>query len=286
MGILARQSVAVITDGSIKLAALLFDEIYTGYASNTVFDRSVRTEGLPASLGFADSDLDGEINCDAADDFYNNADPGEIKDPGAIRRHLDFLHPGDVVRGYSAKYKDKSFILFSKSDHIKEVSSGENVILRAVFESIPLPNIRVAPWDQILAFREDPSSVNEVRRLRMWLSDAIAATSVEQMSDALADRIDRYEWALEKHGFETLKGSIVSFLNPKKLVSVLGSAALASHFGSEWLAATAMAGYTLSEVGLQVKQYRIGMRDLTYSSSGEVAYLSRIRSEFGDESGK
>ena len=97
---------------------------------------------------------------------------------------------------------------------------------QAVLNRLRLVDADSLHLDQVLEFRRDDEAVTRYRAIRMWLTQALSATSVAEAEDIIAARIADYNWALDKHGLQSVEGALTSILNAKYLVPASGVATI------------------------------------------------------------
>jgi hypothetical protein len=61
-------------------------------------------------------------------------------------------------------------------------------------------------WEQVLEFRQDKTTKTKLDRLRRWFNIDLLKKSEEEIKNILGQKIDDYQWALKKHGIQTLIG--------------------------------------------------------------------------------
>lgn len=85
-------------------------------------------------------------------------------------------------------------------------------------------------WEQVLEFRQDKKTKTKLDRLRRWFNIDLLKKSEEEIKNILGQKLDDYQWALKKHGIQTLVGgstSIMSFVSGPTLLKLLTDSPLA-----------------------------------------------------------
>src|SRR5207244_674200 len=85
---------------------------------------------------------------------------------------------------------------------------GSSQIIVAALQGLRIVNERDLSWQQIADFRNDHAAKTKLRRLRHWLDSTMMGKPLSYVRDELAIRLDDYEWALKKHGINTVTGTV------------------------------------------------------------------------------
>jgi len=99
-------------------------------------------------------------------------------------------------------------------------------------------------WEQVLEFRQDKKAKTKLDRLRRWFNIDLLKKSEEEIKNILGQKLDDYQWALKKHGIQTLIGgstSIMSFVSGPTLLKLLTDSPLAMASGGVAIGAGAIA---------------------------------------------
>lgn len=135
-------------------------------------------------------------------------------------------------------------------------------------------------WDQILEFRQDPKALDLYRTFRLWATDAVNAESVSHAQDLIEQRIADREWALRKHGFKTVVGSMSSILSWDGLAMAAGGAGLTAYLASPNWAAISAGAVIVGKAAVWMAQRYIEREDLKRSKNPEVAIICEARRRF------
>ena len=116
---------------------------------------------------------------------------------------------------------------------------GNGIAYQAALENIPEIVEDHVSWEQILQFRSDEKAIRKYRELRFWLEYSLTAQSLEHAKDLIAHKIEDYEWAIHKHGLETVTGALSSIFGWKGLASVGAGLGIGAAIGEPvWSALT------------------------------------------------
>ncbi|GAA2683228.1 MULTISPECIES: hypothetical protein [Actinosynnema] len=86
-------------------------------------------------------------------------------------------------------------------------------------------NTELAPWEQVYDFKKDNESVRALRDMRLLFDEKLRDKNFSFVEDYISKKLDDYELARKKHGFETATGTLQLFLNSK---SAAGAGAIAA----------------------------------------------------------
>jgi hypothetical protein len=132
-------------------------------------------------------------------------------------------------------------------------------------------------WDQVVDFRRDTEAKIKLRRLRNWLSNEFVGKPISYVSDAIAIKLDDYEWATKKHGISVVSGTVSNLLDSKFIATtapVVG--ALWAGAGSG-LAELAAAGLLIGKVAVSLTDKLVDLKDRKRGQGSEVAFVHEIK---------
>jgi hypothetical protein len=272
--------------GVEKRAALLYDRILTS-----------QDEGLKDYVPYVPAELALSPPCILWDDLWDTL--RELIDSA---RHLEAIgHPfsQDIVREAQKEVSLKPFVRALQASgyaiapvYLSDAAFhfdhpvGPAAVYQAAITEIPDIDEAATSWDEILEFRHDAAALGLYRAFRLWANDAVKAESVAHAQDLIGQRLENREWALRKHGFNTVVGSMTSILSWDGLASVAGSAGLAAYFASPRWAAISAGGVIVAKSALWLAQRNIERAELARSAQAEVAIICEARRRLqnaGDE---
>jgi hypothetical protein len=133
----------------------------------------------------------------------------------------------------------------------------------------------------VIEFRRDSEAKKKLRRFRHWLDRDLVGKSVQYVADEIAGRLEDYEWALEKHGIQTVTGTLSDLLDPKVLggglVALVGGAAAVGEF---W-GAVAATGVLAGKATLSCASRLIDLHDAGRGPNAEVAFVHELKKKLG-----
>ncbi len=118
--------------------------------------------------------------------------------------------------------------------------------------------------------------------MRNWLDTEMVGKSISYVSDAIATRLDGYEWALKKHGIETVTGAVSDLLDYRFLASA-GSVVGGLLAGGLWagagtgLAELVGAGIVIGKAAVSVVNKRVDLADRKRGEGSEVAFVHELK---------
>lgn len=155
---------------------------------------------------------------------------------------------------------------------------------------LPLVNGEKILWEQVGEIRQDPDSVRQLRNLRLFLEGAEKEKGREYMQDYLLHRVDEYEAAAVKHGFELKKQPIRTLISMRHLpklaaygiLSLIDPSLSSAHAVMGALAATDIRG-AFEEIGdfaISLKEQEVlkGME----GEHQDVEYLVTVKKKLSD----
>ena len=100
-----------------------------------------------------------------------------------------------------------------------QYQSGETPVVIAVVEDLNIVAEESLSWEQVIEFRRDVPARLAYRSFIHWLDKDMIGKSVQFVVDEVSARMERYEWAMRKHGLQTVLGALECTLNAKTLLS-------------------------------------------------------------------
>ncbi len=150
----------------------------------------------------------------------------------------------------------------------------------AIVSSIPLVVEEKARWKQIVEFRADKQATWKYQRLRAWTNDVLMSKTKSQADDLIGQKIEDYTWALKKHGFSTVTGSLKSVVSAETMTTT-ALAGYASHLLVGNVSALISAGLVItSKAALEVVSFNLEREDLKRGKHSEIAVLYEIGNKF------
>ncbi len=158
------------------------------------------------------------------------------------------VNRNQVIKELVTEYKKEGihltpiYLTPTKYDEIKIVEEQEGVEICLDF--IPDVVEEKLTWEQVLEFRKDKKAKMKLDRLRRWFKTDLLKKNEEEIKNILGQKLDDYQWALKKHGIQTVIGgstSIMSFVSGPTLLKLLTESPLAMLSGGVAIGAGAIA---------------------------------------------
>jgi hypothetical protein len=132
-----------------------------------------------------------------------------------------------------------------------------------------------ASWEQIEELRSDRQARTRLQRLRAFAQTNYQGKPVSYIEDDLSARIDEYELASNKHGFDLVTGTLSTLLDSTHLQATVGAALAAAIVGGPIAAMSTAACIELAKVSLEFSKRKRVMVD--WHKSHPLAYLIEAR---------
>ena len=140
---------------------------------------------------------------------------------------------------------------------------------------LPLIDTTRATWDQILEIRSDSEARVRLQRLRAFAETNYQSKTITYIEDDLSSRIEEYERASRKHGFDLVTGSLSTLLDSSNLQATAAATLAAAVLGGPVLAASAAACIELGKFTLEFAKRKRTMQD--WASAHPLAYLIELQ---------
>jgi len=118
----------------------------------------------------------------------------------------------EIVKMYDEQ-KVKLTAIYLHPTEYDEVTLPQTPGLEVCLDFIPVILDAKLTWEQVLEFRKDKNAREKLDRLRRWFTIDLLTKSEEEIKSTLGKRLDDYNWALKKHGVQTVIGGLTSMLS-------------------------------------------------------------------------
>ena len=254
------ESLAIATMETYKQAALLFDKIY-----------------IPHNTG--DEEIDVPIELTVGIGAHNWA----IRDryEKQLSRHRgEYERQRVCMRLALRSVFPNAVLLFPTLESAEEeklFALPEQAVYQIAISDLLQIDASKTEWKQVQEFRKDEESLENYKRFARF-SRTLSANTHQEVVDILELRLEKYEWAIRKHGFETKIGGLSSVLGWDKLASI-GVAGIGGTFFNIPGLAEASAGLVLAgHVGLWVAERKLASEAIKQGDNSEVALIYEAKS--------
>jgi hypothetical protein len=164
----------------------------------------------------------------------------------------------------------------SKATYNREYLPGNVEALVAISENLAVVDEDKLSWAQVLELRRDLEAKEKLRRMRFWIDSEFSGKTVSHIADACAVRLENYEWALRKHGIETVTGTLSDLLDIKFLpAAAAAGAALATTVGP-LVATLGISGLVIGKMALSLTTRFVDLQDRAKGKDSEVAFIHEL----------
>jgi len=156
---------------------------------------------------------------------------------------------------------------------------------------LPLVKSENIEWGQVKEIRNDESSIQQLRRLRLFLDGLDHSKGKAYIQDLLLTKVEDYEKAATKHGFKTGKAPLKAFLSMKNIPKLLsyGICALLNPGLTSVQAVMAGLGSAelsgavkeIGDIGLSIKEKKV-MKEYD-GENKEIEYLVSIKKKLEEK---
>ena len=201
--------------------------------------------------------------------------------PQEIERFFTDLER-DLARGFQDTTGATVLPLYnSASRRDAQYHNGNQAALVSIVENLQIVDEEQLTWAQISEFRRDKEARAAYRLFIHWLDKDMIDRPVQYIADEVAQRLERHEWALRKHGIKTVIGSLSSTINPKSLVAT-STAGLAVNLiaGTQIWSLLTAGGLLVGHAALSMATALVERRDIELADR-EIAYVQKIKTHLG-----
>jgi hypothetical protein len=135
-----------------------------------------------------------------------------------------------------------------------------------------------AAWEQIVEFKQDRTSVSALRNLRLLFEEKLRDKSATYIEDYVQVKLEAYEIARRKHGFETATSSLQLIMNSKTAAGA-GAIAAAGMMTGHWGVFTSALG-----VGAALEAANLTLHIITrrrsfiwWSKTADLSYIVQAK---------
>jgi hypothetical protein len=272
-------AVAVIND---KTAALFYDRVWTGLGGRVPEDIGFRGasdfERIALLVASITNILRGMAPGDPAVEEVVKDLRKLYRDP-TDRQDFRVYVTRRLVESLAARHAVAAVPVFpSEVARDREYAEGDYEVLVAAIADIPIPVEERLTWEQVREFRGDDQAKLGVRRLKHWLDSEMVGKSWKFVGDELALRLDQYERALDKHGSETVLGSLSTALDSKVIVAGSAAATSVAFAGQPTWGLVAGGAVLVAKAAVHVAKSLLDLRNARWRINPEVAFVAELKS--------
>lgn len=257
-----------------KTAALLGDRVWLTFAgAEKQLDFSCGWSTpmevrLAALLVFGRSD-DGLFPEAITDDDVELTGPGE--------QFLTFTE-GELAQDYAKVTGAHMIPLYqSTQERQRDYQPGQQAVLISVVQNIDIVSERSLTWEQVSEFRSDGEARTAYRRFAHWMDKEMVGKSATYIIDEVSHRLERYEWAVKKHGLKTVLGALERTLDAKSLIgSAAVTASIEAVLHTPLLSLLSGAGLLVGNAAVKAAAHMIEKKDIAMEYR-DVSFVHEIK---------
>jgi hypothetical protein len=207
--------------------------------------------------------------------------PGDLTNPNEL--HAAYAEVRAIWHARAFTTAQQAFVplVYSPSAFATISESGQSDALQIVLGGLPLVDTSTAKWAQILEVRRDKRSLSALRDLRLFFASSYEGKNAAFVTDDVQRRLENFERARKKFGFDLLISSAKVLLDSNSILSVAGLGLVAAILGTPL--ATTVA--TLAGVSLEIAKLTINITEQTHNFQSkaqehELAYLIELKNKF------
>ncbi|WP_020589287.1 hypothetical protein [Desulfobacter curvatus] len=162
-----------------------------------------------------------------------------------------------------------------------EYKPGDRDIIIASLNELQIVDENSLEWEQVIEFRKDKDARKKYRGFVHWLDKEMVGKPTPFIIDEIDERLEKYEWAIKKHGIKTVLGGLYSAVDLKSLLGsavALGSLTL---IGQELLGQLAAISTITAKCAIKVATALVDIEDIKRGAGSEVAYAYEVKRKFG-----
>jgi hypothetical protein len=176
-----------------------------------------------------------------------------------------------------ALFKHHKFIatpIYESMDSLnKEYQPGRIEVIFAAIKNIGVADEEKLEWSQIMEFRKDSNARKKYQRMIHWLDSELVGKSENIISDRIAIKLEDYEWALKKHGIETITGCLSRIIDPRFIATSLATVAGLALAGDQFIAAIGGLSLLAGKAAISITKAGLDIIDRRRGKDSEIAFV-------------
>lgn len=265
----------VVTTEHAKRAALLFDRVW---CPNPVDNEDPL---IPDKLTFYENDLDRKAARKLIEAHQNQ-----------LANYIfgDYDDYFQKKQGYSAVlyttqlYRECGYNVLTYFESVYDFGeiyeNGTEILYEVGINKLKCINMSGVSWEQILDFRKDQISWGHFRSFRIWVRSLSSVKTVGEAEDILCEKLEKYESAIKKHGFETIVSGMKTLVDSKFFSSIAiagGGVGLLS--GDVW-GAIAAGAVSIPHLAFWITERRHKKEEILKGPDSQIAVIHNAISNF------
>lgn len=268
------ETAAVVLPIMFKRAALFFDRVFCGKYTS----KGASPGGMPAEIAFGyqfDLNQLHHLVLGAACEIMDSNARSRLDSP-----IIDSLLMHSIAESYLTQGVIVVPIYPSQKLFDAEFRPGSDLAYSALLMNLPLVQESGISWDQVLEFRKDKDAVWKYRSLRLWFQDGLKASSIQEATDIIAYKLEKYEWAIKKHSLKTITGSLSNVMDSKFIAGLAISSGIASLTAGPIWSFIASGSLITGKIAVGVADHLINLSDIKRGTNSEIALIYEAKKKF------
>ncbi len=158
---------------------------------------------------------------------------------------------------------------------IQSEEEGTQTDPAIVLSNLNLIDTSHAEWNQIMEIRKDGDSKKKLKRLRLFVHENFEGKSIAYIEDDLCRRLDQYEQASSKFGFQKITSSLSMILDAKSLHAAAGAGLAGALFGGPIVGGVAAASVEIGKIAINIAEKHHEMK--AWQDGHDLAYIFNVQ---------
>ena len=162
-----------------------------------------------------------------------------------------------------------------------EYRPGDQAAIVAIADGLMVVDEDRLAWEQVQEFRRDADARSAYRMFIHWLDAEMVGKPAAFVADEIAARLERYDWALQKHGIETVAGALERTIQPGLLAGASAVGAALQFITTQPVWSLLAAGsFVVAGTCLSLSKVLLARKDIELGHR-EIAYVQQARGRLG-----
>lgn len=202
------------------------------------------------------------------------------KEEGPYEEAIRFI--GDFEKDLAHDYRQRFganvvSMYHSTAQRDAQYLPGNEPVIIAIAEDLAIVDEDALSWEQVMEFRNDNEIRTAYRTFIHWLDKEMVNKPASYIVDEILIRLERYEWALRKHGVQTVTGVLSTTFDPKFLVGTSATSTAIDFITKEPIWSLLAAGALLvGRASLSLTKVLLKREDIKHTHS-EIIYVHEIK---------
>ncbi|EIN4364780.1 hypothetical protein P3553_17460 [Vibrio parahaemolyticus] len=254
------------------------EHIPVDVASRLIFDCSAPSWKILEFMDKQWSPFITKLHSEFSDQIsgFNTADYRKLYQNGSIGSN------GVGIREHFQEFANslginKACILIPSNVQQSDFSSA---YLNVSLKGMQLIDTKSASWEQIMEIRTDLESQKALRNLRLFINENYIGKSSAYITDDISKRIDDYEMASKKHGFELATSVLGVLLDSKNIQTSIAAGLATGILGGVEIGVGTACAVELGKGTLEIAKKYYPMK--SFRENHDLAYFVRVTDKLAE----